>query len=210
VAVELPDPATNSYLRASKTAALYIARGPGGMLRIGPSTNLRETYSWLRGQNFQLEWVVWCDQLEVAVWLAGAPLAMFPNIEEPIIVSAELDTVVKIVERVAEAAEVIKRVSRHDQVMDKTRDLSRRARAVMDVLKGSGVLRDFNDAYRAKRLAEEAEGRKFVDYRLIEDQLWLCLSRALANDATVKQAADRLRQEFPWLANTRNHKTVQS
>jgi len=190
--IELPDTAVTMYLEASHLFAVYVARGPGAMLRTGASRDLADTYTWLRKENFELMWVAWCDTLKRAQWAAQA------GADEPLIVST---TVKQVVDKITKATAAIEYpLYPHADVLMRARSLNERADEAMEFLQATKVLRDWNDAYRAHRLAEKAQGRVVPDWRIMRDRLKFLLVRLLIDNVGLKDAALVVRREFPWLA----------
>ena len=79
--------------------------------------------------------------------------------------------------------------------ISRARDASQKLDAYLESLRGSGVLREFNRAFKQRRIAATARGERFMTYKVAEGRLRLALIPLLMHGGRARRCSMKFP---PW------------
>jgi hypothetical protein len=206
--IMLPDQASADYLRAIGAAAVYVLADPWGLSRVGASQHLQRTFDAWEQQHFEPKWIGWVRNLELAEWLAAAPLRFKQRDGNIRVLTWErlvvlIQDVAAVPDPLASAYAPLYPISEHETAITNAAQMAQKVRINLDVLKQNGALRSFNAAYKKYNEGRRARRERGINFSDFETELKNSLACILASGAEPLSGtvlAD-MRRKFPFLNN---------
>ena len=158
--MDLPAGSAQEYIRIASIAAIYVARLPSGMCRIGIGRDLKRTMLMLRQHDLDLTYVAafWVDDIKVATRIAS-------RVNKTIRLAGGPLTEGEATARIEATARDMKiHLTEHAVVIERVESAVAHVKRTLEQARQNGGLKWFNRAFYDFRLRAKASGRPPMSY----------------------------------------------
>ena len=202
--IEAPDTAAKTYLQAIGAAAIYVATDNGRPVSVGVARDLAMALRNMQriiSPNVGFGWVSWASDYNGLIDLSRMPDLLYGEVAG-VKTAISIDLVVRRIQLTARENGIT--LTPHYKAIERASDYAEQLDDALAAMQQAGLLKTFNQAYKAHRLRQGRHGESTAHYFVVMSVLRGIIARLLvANEFSTDTALEEIRKRFPWFSRYR-------